>query len=307
MGKGLKIGRARLIDSGKLINASEYNLSDKENIECEFCKTKLKHTKAHWRIKAKDNRIWISSYFSLNRFKEHEKYCRYNIINAVEILVRDSYSVENLDEQTLFKNNLSFEFRLHILDKLIKAVKNDNSINDQVESYSNATIPKTIKGRLSPYLKTAKELAKLWSLIESSDDKKTLQNKVSLIYEGRKIAWSDFVFETNRLHKLVSKKCNHPVAVLLVLKGNIDSDDTRKNKYSIQAYSDIQTDVITVPRIFFNDELILHEIKPNYQYLVIGNFICQKGKGLYNNINLFINDKSQIIRLGDDIVPDPDK
>jgi len=306
MVKGLKIGKARLIDSGKLINASDYNLSDKENIECEFCKTKLKHTKAHWRIKEKGDRTWISSYFSLNRFKEHEKHCRYNITNAVEILVRDSYSVEDLDEQTLFKNDLSFEFRLHILNKLIKAVKNDNSINGQVESYSNATIPKTIKGRLSPYLKTAKELAKLWSSIESSDDKKTLQNKVSLIYEGRKIAWSNFVFETNRLHK-VPKKCNHPVAVLLVLKGNIDSDDTRKNKYCIQAYSDIQTNVIAVPRIFFNDELILPEIKPNYHYLVVGNFICKKGKDIFYNINLFINDKSQIIRLGDDIVPDPDE
>lgn len=307
MGKGLKIVRARLIDSGEIINAFDYNLSVKENIECEFCKTKLKHTKAHWRIKAKDDRIWISSYFSLNPHKEHEKYCRYNITNAIEILVRDSYSVEGIDEQTLFKNDLSFEFRLHILDKLLKTIKSDNSINDQIESYSNATTPKTIKGRLSPYLKTAKELAKLWSSIESNDDKKTLQNKVSLIYEGRKIAWSNFVFETKELHKLISKTCYHPVAVLLVLKGNVDSDDNRKNKYSIQAYADIQKDVITIPRIFFNDKLILHEIKPNYQYLVVGNFTYQKGKGIFHNINLFINDKSQIIRLGDEIVPDPDE
>lgn len=306
MRKGLKIGRARLIDSGEIINAFDYNLSIKENIECEFCKTKLKHTKGHWRKKAKDDRIWISSYFSLNPLKEHEKYCRYNITNAIEILVRDSYSVEDLDEQTLFKNDLSFEFRLHILDKLIKTVKSDNSINDQIESYSNAITPKTIKDRLSPYLKTAKELAKLWSSIELNDDKKILQNKVSLIYEGRKIAWSNFVFETNELDKLVSKKCNHPIAVLLVLKGNVHSNENRKNKYSLQAYSHKYLDRIIVPRVFFNDETILAEIIPNYQYLVVGQVSFIK-EDRFDNINLYINNKSQIIRLGDDIVPNPDE
>ncbi len=306
MGKGLKIKTARLIDSGAIVNVNKFDIKERDNIECEYCKVKLKYTKSFWRNKDKDNRTWISSFFSLLPGKNHESTCKYNVKNAIDILVKESTSVENLDERTLFNDGISFQFRLHTLDELIKETKEKNSPKETLGEDKIGTAPKTIDRKLKPYLTTAKELAKLYSLIQSSEDKKLLQKKVFLKYKGRKIAWSSFVFETKQLHKLVSKNCYYPVAFILELQEGVETNTNRKNKHCVKAYSDIQADGITVPRIYFNDDSIIAKIKPKYQYLIIGRFDAKKGQE-FNNLNIFINDKSQIIQLSDETISDPEE
>lgn len=303
--KGLKINEAVLIDSGKKVAVKDFDEKDRDNIKCPSCSAKLSYTKGHYRNKNKDNRTWVRSFFRLQQGQEHESSCINSIDNAIEIVVRNSRNVAGMDEDVLLKEGASFQFRLHILDEEIKKVKNDTVEENDIEELNIAVSPKQSRKSLKPYLTTAKELVKLWSVINDSADKAVLQDKIHLKYKSKKIAWSSFVYETNQLHKLIGKQIYYPIALIIEVKECESINISRINKYSVQAYSCVKDNNVIVPRVYCNQESINNKFENDFQYLVVGQAsICPETRGdtIFYNLNIFLKDSSQVVKLSEEKV-----
>ena len=298
MSKGLKIYRAKHRLSGHSIYLDSFNEDDRENLECEICNARLKYTKGHWR---NNNRTWVSSFFSLSPNSFHSDSCNYNVRKAIKILVRDSVSIEGSKQATLFKNAISFEFRLHVLaDSISNESKNLKDSNDQNKSVNRVKSSE----QLAAYLKTAKGIVKLWNAIQTREDKELLKENIQLVMRNKRVSWNDFVFETSDLEKVVSKSPKYPVALILQTKKLNKPNRKRPLQNCIQCYAGTSNDEKSIiPRIYFNGNLF----NENKQYLVVGYIKASEIKkdSSFINLNIFINNKSQVTLLNNEEINTP--
>jgi hypothetical protein len=298
MSKGLKIYKAQLISTGQEVGLHNFEESLRPDIKCTDCNAKLKYTKGHRR-----NEKVVYSFFSLFPKAVHSDQCAYNVRSALEILVRNSTSIDSLSEATLFKGNFGLEFRLHTLSNVLfekPEEKEEGTINQQ------SLIRKQSKQRLSSYLKTAKGLAKLWNAIQEQEDKELLKEKIKIVFKQQLIGWDDFVFNTKQLSKLTSNPPKFPVALVLHTKQFNNNKKQGFFKHSLQCFAHVTNDKVIVPRICFNDDKLKSELKEGGLYLVIA--IVKVGKiykeSKYINITVSVYHNAQITMLSDErIVP----
>lgn len=292
MSKGLKVFQAKHAINGKDIYLTSISEEEKKHLICDGCRTKLKYTRGHWRMNT-----WVSSFFSLSPNCTHEDGCRYNTAKAIELIVRQSTSIENGEIQTLFENRINFEFRLNILSEQLEEEKKNNKARPE----NSTLVRKKSSKELSAYVKTAKGIAKLWHSIQDSSDKELLKDKIQIVLGRNRIFWEDFVFDYNDLDRLLKTKPKYPVALILQTKKFNKSNDERSLKNCIQCYSSPIEDNYIIPKIFYNGDFF----KENRQFLVVAyaKFLPQKEDSKYINLNIFIQNKSQLVMLNDENIP----
>lgn len=136
--------------------------------------------------------IVIPSFFRLYRNQHHTTSCPFNTKSAVTIIARssDSNVLKSIDDG-------KFEFSLQILHKPKEEPKNkrEGSSGKNISGKPATTKKYKNKGTAISYIKTLNQVLTLRAKLESDSE---LGQHVKLSYQGMKIPWNEFYFETDR-------------------------------------------------------------------------------------------------------------
>lgn len=138
----------------------------------------------------KEKTIVISSFFRLFRNQQHSEGCPYNTKSAVTIIARssDSNVLKSLD-------NGKYEFSLQIVHRPT-AHQSGEGVKQPAGGLPGRRVKTTTyqnKGTATSYIKTLNQILSLRAKLESNSD---LEQFVKLTFEGMKIPWNEFYFET---------------------------------------------------------------------------------------------------------------
>lgn len=309
---GIKMNQARLISSGQHMNISGISSSNNGNLKCYYCNAKVSYVEGYVR-ETKRGSTYVAPFLRLSH-SEHDSNCPYNIENAIEAIVSESKALD--DSEPILKKNEhgKLSFRLHILqevsDFLLNYSRGDIYSKDNEKYHGKKYIKNS--NQLESYIKTATGIAKLKSIVDSNDDIK-LQESIELIFDKQKIPWKDFFYESDRYMDLFtrveSEKLQHPVAILVTIKNDVQQKDKSKYSYSAQCFagdkkkSTLQkTSEIDVPWILTNDNVIAKYIVKDNNYIIVTTPFATRTKKdniEFCNLNLPIAHRAQIRNIGE--------
>lgn len=305
---GSKIPKAKLA-SGKEITALIYEDNQFGNVCCcsPGCGAQLSFVSRHKRRYSKKT-IEIAPCFRLKKNEEHDLSCKYNIDGQLKIIAKDS-------ESEVFSaiSQSKYEFRLHILIKALRELKNNDieakgkiwgGSKDQNKSYSN-------KGKLSSYLKTLRQILELRALCEDNQELKKL---VVLKFKEKKITWENFYFDHSNLERFVRTHGINTPAIPLAISGRIHEIryPTKKFKfYAIELNSPFvepdENGVVKkpVPQILLKNPSLIAKINPEKEYIFFGqwklrihestNKSNRAQKWIFENIEMHIEHEDHFI------------
>ncbi len=304
-----------LKDNIDLKEASEFNSPLTHKLLCENpqCRARLKYVPSY--LKGEEpNIIFVSDYFGLvssdkgndedgdasdwkNAPKNHVDSCRYNTIGQVKIIARESEGlIQSISAE-------GYEFRLHLLSKALNNISSISSDIFEGDLTSNkiGTVYKRDTGKLSAYLSTAKKILILRSEMDEHED---LSKHVIISYNGKKIYWSNFYFETEDYSKCFYRLQNHqhPVCTYGEVKKIFPPDgNVRFTKVQLKALTESQNDeqIITVVRLYVKNAQWIDGLGENMKVLAFGfmktkeNYVKEKNI-TWLNIEVRIDQKKQI-------------
>lgn len=298
---GIKMGQARMKDTGTVRLISELSKDDKGNIECVHCGVDIKYTGSYPKRVNGENRI-IQAYLSQWPDRHHEEGCPYNVKAAVKAFVAESQAVEDVrpvfDE--VFGGGCSFNLNL-IVDSLKIAPKVDGggALGVQGTEYIQTG------EQLSRFIRSATGIAKIRALLDSSDDIRALKEEIKIVFNGREITWGDFFFDDQRYHILsdrLSKTANgfgpHPVAMQVKFKEIAENEFDGVLRVQARCFKgkdrgEGDTLELFIPKVSSVKENIFRRFQVEKEYVVVG-VSYQKVNGKFKNIFIKLHNPNQI-------------
>jgi len=306
MAKGISMGTARKKGCGdKVFNICELNNEDKGELLCHHCSAEVTYVSEY-----KRKEKVVSAYLRLGQEEVHDEDCRFTVQGAVDTLVAESQAVEDYAPIFEVQDDGTYLFRMNVL---VEAHKVAEQIDDLIKQ-GDGDLEKVYKGRnyvkseraLANYFRSAAGVARIRSLIQSSDDVEQLKQLIKIQYQDKMISWNDFYFEQSRYSalskKLESKKISYPVAIGISIKAH-HHDDKWKFPYCVQGYTDTKKiDEVTriyVPRIRAKRNSLIDCFKVDSTYIVVGNAWLSRVSDVdnpYRNIQMVIYKKQQFVK-----------
>lgn len=304
MGKGLKMYYAKKNNGSFYV--AQIAKEDNGMLFCDGCDAKVQYVSGYMRKTTP-----VAPYLKLWQNEIHENNCKFSIDGSIQLLASESKAVEDLGKLIFeFEQDGSYIFRMNVLldaknefQKMMDSQKDDQDLvlKKNINYLSN-------KKKLSHYFRSAAGIAKLRSLIEDSDDIELLKSKIKIFYKDKKIAWNDFYYDESRYHilfnRLIKKEITYPVAVNVVVKGNMQFyEQAKRFNYSYKCYSqllkDKESSIRFIPTLQLTNKEIGENLLDKDRVIVIGDGWANKvfdSDNIFRNFNIGIYDKSQFMK-----------
>jgi hypothetical protein len=290
----------------QVFNISKLSKSDNKNINCKYCGADVQYVSAHTKIASNTP---VAAYLKLWQDAEHKNGCGYSVKGAVDLIVANSNSVEDIDPIFELQEDGSYLFRMNIL---VDAQKTAQELAQSDDNFSNsehlATRRKYIRSeqQLASYFRSATGVAKLRALIQESQDVEKLTKLIKIQYKDSYISWSDFYYDETRyqilFNRLSKRKVTHPVAINLTIKGDVSYyEEAKYFPWSYQCYSQTvkknQGKLVFIPKLQLAKESFSKNISSGDTLLVVGGVWANKAKdesSIFRNFNVSAFNRSQL-------------
>jgi len=307
MSNGIKLDKALI--GGSVVSIEEIS-ENIDGLKCPSCHAKIDYVSGYYtRNDDKKLRRFVNPYLRLEKGQKHSSNCQFTASGQIKIIVNSSTDVEKENNPLVERDTGDFIFRLNIPSKHMSKMKRKG------EKY-NAKKFKERKARIwsgksiAPYCKSATGLARLWELLEDSDERTYLEDRIEFRLNDQSISWRDLYYPFPRLGKLstllANKSLKHPVAVLICIKNVI----TEKGRNWVQCtpYHDKRYQERTYIGPSINgSQTLLKQFKPGQHYIVFGEWYYTGSKdceyenddgeitfqATYKNINVQVHQKAQ--------------
>ena len=306
MSKGIKMEFSKKNDSGdRVYHISELKKSDNGNLRCRYCGTDIQYVSAYTR---KASNKPVAAYLKLWQDTRHTNKCGYSVKGAVDLLVADSNSVEDISPIFEEQGDGSYLFRMNILMDAQKRVKGILESEKELESSEHLSSTRNYvrsEKQLASYFRSAAGVAKLRALIQERSDFEVLKNLIKIQYKNEFISWDDFYYDEKRykvlFKRLLAGSISHPVALNITVKKLIFNKEARCFPWSFQCYSQIVGEngekVVFMPKIYFAKESFKEDVLSGDTLLVVGNIwknnISENTNTKFRNFNISVLNKSQ--------------
>lgn len=180
--------------------------------ECAGCGAKLKHTPAYSKH---GGRTGVKAHFGLRRGLKHAFGCKYDINATLQKIVAKSHEVRDLGAAALVEHvgsqeQETVEFRLHVL---LAGLETEQILGRQDKDAEKAYVYRDSKRCLSTYMNCVESIIMVADVV---GDDAQLEEKVHVVFNGKKIPWRDFFFgfkEHRRLWRSRDKTQGRPVTL----------------------------------------------------------------------------------------------
>lgn len=230
MGKGLKMNQAFVRPWGGTYPISKIITDDgkirpevKSGLFCESCQVPLEGVGGYWRRKDdRELKTWVSPFYRLRKEENHAEDCKYLLKNQITILVGQAQAIENSPSPFEQKPNGLYHFRLNIPDQQLRDLTRQAQQGNE-RTHHRERVERIWSGQaLKSYCYSASGLARIWKMLDSTEDRQELARRVKIAHQDRETPWQEFFFDQNRYDSLAnflkSKKETYPVAVLVSVR-----------------------------------------------------------------------------------------
>lgn len=306
MSKGIKMEFSKKNDSGdKIYHISELKKSDNGNLRCRYCGTDIQYISAYTRNASNKP---VAAYLKLWQDYKHTNKCGYSVKGAVDLLVADSNSVEDVSPIFEAQNDGSYLFRMNILMDAQKVAKDLLKSDKELESSEHLLSTRNYirsEQQLTSYFRSAAGITKLRALIQERSDVEVLKKLIKIQYKDEFISWDDFYYDETRYNilfdRLLKNKVWYPVAVNITLKSEVAFyKEAKYFPWSFQCYSQIvdnkNENLIFIPKFCLAKEHFTKNILAGDTLLVVGNVWADKIKdesSKFRNFNISSFNSSQ--------------
>jgi hypothetical protein len=195
--------------NGVPIHANSYvKTAEREPLACDDCGTRVEHVSAHVR-ELQEKSVDVANYFKLYRGSRHAQGCQYIVGQEVKLIAKESKGLLESIKDGNYRLRL-----MMIMESLGVAPPKDGTNGGKPGGRTGVTYDRS-PGALAAYINSAQRVVKLRAICEEDEE---IAKHIELVFEGDTvIPWSQFFFDTDRLHeayRTVSQNTvQHPIAL----------------------------------------------------------------------------------------------
>lgn len=200
--------------SNSLVTISMAEEQHYVNLRCEFCDAAVRFVHAFTR-QLGDEIVDVEPYFGLNKGQKHTQLCRYNVLNQISIIARESEH----DVIAAIEGN-RYELRLLAVKKAIEQLQElaEKKKNPTSDIGTTEKVYVEAERRLGAYINSAKRVLKVRAACLAHPE---IEDILQLVFDGVRLPWSDFYFEDTDYFRCYSQVSSATVQVPIAIRGAV--------------------------------------------------------------------------------------